>query len=195
MASRLFAMCGFWDSGPLGDRTLPGSNARANRERRFLESKRRGIQFARTETTSRLASILRHDRTIIRIIPPMMVATLKSINRTLHEKPALIPLTPDAPATFEGSLHPGHAIREGTKFIKKRLSHTNERSMMRISIISRSRARGFRGQSAVFGPPPQMSHRSTLESCHLHQREQKLSFQNERARYRTLSPPREIQFF
>ena len=87
----------------------------------------RETQLARTEAISRLASIRRHDRTIIRIIPPMVAATLKSIKRTLHEKAALIPFTPEAPATFEGSLHPGHAIREGTKFIQNRLSHINER--------------------------------------------------------------------
>ena len=153
----------------------------------------RETQLARTEAISRLASIRRHDRTIIRIIPPMVAATLKSIKRTLHEKPALIPLTPEAPATFEGSLHPGHAIREGTKFIQNRLSHINERSTAAISIISRSRARGFRDQSGVFAPPPQMSHRSTLELRLLHQREQKLSFQNEWVRCRMFSPALEIQ--
>jgi hypothetical protein len=61
-----------------------------------------------------------------------MAATLQSMKSTLHENPALIPLTPDAPATFDGSLHPGHATREGAKFIQRRLSNETNRSITRI---------------------------------------------------------------
>jgi hypothetical protein len=82
----------------------------------------------------------------MKISPPRIDATLKSMKRTLHEKPALIPLTPDAPATFEGSLHPGHAIREEAKFIQKRLSNVTNRSIDGTSIISHPRARGFQHQ-------------------------------------------------
>jgi hypothetical protein len=79
----------------------------------------------------------------MKIIPPRIDATLKSIKRTLHEKPALIPLTPDAPATFEGSLQPGQAIREEARFIQKRASNVTNRSIDRASIIFRSYASGF----------------------------------------------------
>src|SRR6516162_5267171 len=79
----------------------------------------------------------------MKIIPPRIDATLKSIKRTLQEKPALIPLTPDAPATFEGSLQPGHAIREDAKFIHKRPSNVTNRSISGTSIISPSHASGF----------------------------------------------------
>jgi hypothetical protein len=66
----------------------------------------------------------------MKIIPPIMDATLQSIKRTLHENPALIPLTPDA--AFDGSLHPGHAISEGAKFIHSRLSNDTNRNTIRI---------------------------------------------------------------
>src|SRR6516225_883665 len=79
----------------------------------------------------------------MKIIPPRIDATLKSIKRTLQEKPALSPLTPDAPATFEGSLQPGHAIRDEAKFIQKRQSNVTNRSMQRASIIFRSYASSF----------------------------------------------------
>jgi hypothetical protein len=82
----------------------------------------------------------------MKIIPPRIDTTLKSIKRTLHEKPALIPLTPEAPATLEGSLHPGHAMREEAKFIQKRLSNVTNRSIEGPSIISRSHASGFLAQ-------------------------------------------------
>jgi len=104
---------------------------------------RREGQFDRTDTIPCLASSCRHERTIMKIIPPKIDATLKSMKRTLHEKPALIPLTPDAPATFEGSLQPGHAIRDEAKFIQKRPSNVTNRSMERASIIFRSYASGF----------------------------------------------------
>jgi hypothetical protein len=84
------------------------------------------------EELSCRASSCRHDRKIIKIIPPMMDATLQSMKRTLDENPALIPLTPDAPATFDGSLHPGHAIKEGAKVIHRRPSNETNRSIMRI---------------------------------------------------------------
>src|ERR1700741_3682295 len=79
----------------------------------------------------------------MKIIPPKIDATLKSIKRTLHEKPALIPLTPDAPVTFEGSLQPGHAIPEEAKFIQKRARKVSNRSIHRASIIFRSYASAF----------------------------------------------------
>src|SRR6516165_6320525 len=79
----------------------------------------------------------------MKIIPPKIDATLKSIKRTLHEKPALIPLTPDAPAAFEGSLQPGHAITEAAKFIQKRASNVTNRNIDRASVIFRSYASGF----------------------------------------------------
>jgi hypothetical protein len=68
----------------------------------------------------------------MKIMPPIIEATLKSMKRTLHENPALIPFTPDAPATFDGSLHPGHAISEGAKVIHRRLSNETSRSIPRI---------------------------------------------------------------
>jgi len=92
---------------------------------------RREGQLDRTDTIPCLASSWRHERTIMKIIPPKIDATLKSIKRTLHEKPALIPLTPDAPATFEGSLQPGQAIREQAKFIQKKASNVTNRSIER----------------------------------------------------------------
>ena len=79
----------------------------------------------------------------MKIIPPRIDATLKSIKRTLQEKPALIPLTPDAPATFEGSLQPGHAITEAAKFIQKTASNVTNRNIDRASVIFRSYASGF----------------------------------------------------
>jgi hypothetical protein len=39
---------------------------------------------------------------------------------TLQEKPELIPLTPEGPATFEGSLQPSQANTEG-RILKTRL--------------------------------------------------------------------------
>jgi hypothetical protein len=54
------------------------------------------------------------------------------MKRTLQEKPALMPLTPDAPATFDGSLHPGHAISEGAIFNQTRPSNEASRSIQTI---------------------------------------------------------------
>ena len=104
---------------------------------------RREGQLDRTDTIPCLASSCRHERTIMKIIPPRIDTTLKSIKRTLHEKPALMPLTPEAPATLEGSLHPGHAIREEAKFIQKKASNATNRSINTASIIFRSYASGF----------------------------------------------------
>jgi hypothetical protein len=61
-----------------------------------------------------------------------MDPTLASMKRTLHENPALMPLTPDAPATFDGSLHPGHAISEGAIFNHTRPSNEASRSIQTI---------------------------------------------------------------
>jgi hypothetical protein len=61
-----------------------------------------------------------------------MDATLQSMKRTLQENPALMPPTSDAPATFDGSLHPGHAISEGTRFIQRRPSNETSRNILRI---------------------------------------------------------------
>jgi hypothetical protein len=49
------------------------------------------------------------------------------MNRTLIEKPALMPGTPPSPATLEGSLHPGHANNDGAKPRKRAL--TTDRSL------------------------------------------------------------------
>jgi hypothetical protein len=68
----------------------------------------------------------------MKIMPPIIEATLKSMKRTLHENPALIPLTPDGPATLDGSLHPGHAKSEGAKFNHRRLSNETSRTMRGI---------------------------------------------------------------
>jgi hypothetical protein len=39
--------------------------------------------------------------------------SMQIMKRTLQEKLALIPATPESPATLEGSLHPSQAINDG----------------------------------------------------------------------------------
>lgn len=41
------------------------------------------------------------------------IPTMQIMKRTLQEKPALMPDTPESPATLEGSLHPSQAIKDG----------------------------------------------------------------------------------
>lgn len=67
-----------------------------------------GCDFA-TETVPVRASSCLQAFTIMQSMPPTRVATMPSMNMTLTEKPRLTPLTPDAPATLDGSLQPSQA--------------------------------------------------------------------------------------
>jgi hypothetical protein len=50
----------------------------------------------------------------MKVMPVRRKTTNPIMNKTLTEKPALMPETPPSPTTFEGSLHPGHANSDGT---------------------------------------------------------------------------------
>lgn len=49
----------------------------------------------------------------MKTMPPIKKASIPSMKRTLHEKLALIPSTPELPATLDGSLHPSQGMSEG----------------------------------------------------------------------------------
>jgi hypothetical protein len=69
------------------------------------------------------------ERTIMKTSPVNSEATTVSINRTLQEKLALIPATPDCPATFEGSLHPSQAKSDGRLFKSNKPASETSRNM------------------------------------------------------------------
>lgn len=53
------------------------------------------------------------DRIIMKTIPVSRQASIPSMKTTLQEKLALIPPTPESPATLDGSLHPSQATSDG----------------------------------------------------------------------------------
>ena len=55
-----------------------------------------------------------HERIIMKTIPLIRKANIPIMKRTLHEKLAPIPPTPEAPVTLDGSLHPSQATSDGT---------------------------------------------------------------------------------
>jgi hypothetical protein len=59
------------------------------------------------------ASLLQ-ERTIMKTMPLIRNASMPSIKMTLHEKLALIPATPESPATLDGSLQNSQAMSDGT---------------------------------------------------------------------------------
>ena len=71
-----------------------------------------GCDFATGGVAARASSCLQAC-TIMQSMPPTRVATMPSMKMTLTEKPRLVPLTPEAPATLDGSLHPSHAKASG----------------------------------------------------------------------------------
>ena len=53
------------------------------------------------------------ERIIMTIRQLNKTPIMQIMKRTLQEKLALIPATPESPATLEGSLHPSQAISDG----------------------------------------------------------------------------------
>ena len=53
-----------------------------------------------------------------------------NMKTTLQEKLALIPATPESPATLAGSLHPSQAISDGKLLISSAPNSVNNRSML-----------------------------------------------------------------
>jgi hypothetical protein len=62
---------------------------------------------------------------------------------TLHEKLALIPATPESPATLDGSLHNSQAMSDGAQLISHPQSKETNRSIPVVLFIFRNDARGF----------------------------------------------------
>lgn len=69
------------------------------------------------------------ERTIMKIIPPNKNPSIPIMKITLQEKLALIPTTPESPATVDGSLHPSQAISDGRALVSNALSRDKHRSM------------------------------------------------------------------
>jgi hypothetical protein len=63
------------------------------------------------------------------IMPATSNEIIPIIKITLHEKPAPIPVTPEEPATLDGSLHPSQAKSDGTKLVMKRKQRARYRDM------------------------------------------------------------------
>ena len=79
----------------------------------------------------------------MRTIPVNKKVSIPSMKTTLHEKLALIPATPESPATLDGSLHPSQAISDGRLPISKAERKKKSRRMRLLLLIFRQIARGF----------------------------------------------------
>jgi hypothetical protein len=79
----------------------------------------------------------------MRTIPVSKKVSMPSIKTTLHEKLALIPATPESPATFDGPLHPSQAISDGRLPISKAERKKKSRRMRLLLLIFRQIARSF----------------------------------------------------
>jgi len=77
----------------------------------------------------------------MRTNPVKRKAVTPSINRTLQEKLALIPATPDCPATLEGSLHPSQAKSDGRSFRSTIPASETSRNMALLCGMSATNAR------------------------------------------------------
>jgi hypothetical protein len=107
----------------------------------------------------------------MRIIPVSKKATMPIMKITLHEKLALIPATPESPATLDGSLHPSQASSDGILLINSAARSDKNRSMdSSLIYLSPGRKRlpkilvvRLKGRAAFrrHSQPPQ-SHRALL---------------------------------
>jgi len=95
-----------------GDKFAPYQAANTGRRAANADPRRAGSGFASATGFCWAANCL-HDRMIMKSIPVSKNPTTASIKTTLQEKLALIPPTPESPATLDGSLHPSHASTDG----------------------------------------------------------------------------------
>jgi hypothetical protein len=82
----------------------------------------------------------------MRTIPPIRNASMLSIKITLHEKLALIPATPESPATLDGSLHNSQAMSDGAQLVSQAQSKETNRSITVVLVIFRTDASGLPGK-------------------------------------------------
>ena len=79
----------------------------------------------------------------MRTNPVSKKASMPSMKTTLHEKLALIPATPESPATLDGSLHPSQAINDGRFPISNAERRKKSRRIRVLLFIFRQIARSY----------------------------------------------------